>query len=142
MEPAACLKAVAVLIKAHDSVHSCIKRDAAKAGLNPTEFSVMELLLHKGALPTQEIGRRVLISSGSITYVVDKLEAKQLVRRSPCPTDRRITYTELTENGRALIDKAFSRHRENVESLFAEVESEQLESMISTLKQIGRKAEE
>ncbi|NJP37530.1 MarR family transcriptional regulator [Bacillus luteus] len=141
MEPAACLKAVAVLVKAHDSVHACIKRDAANAGLNPTEFSVMELLLHKGTLPTQEIGRRVLISSGSITYVVDKLEAKKLVRRTPCPTDRRITFTELTESGRTLIDDAFFRHRKNVENLFAEVEADQLETMISTLKQIGRKAE-
>lgn len=101
------LKAVTVLIRAADAVHDAIKRDVAGYGLNATEFSVLELLYHQGRQPIQAIGKRVLIASSSITYVVDKLEHKGYVEREACKEDRRVTYALLTDDGQELMKRIF-----------------------------------
>lgn len=72
------LKGVTVILRASQAIQEVIRKDVANYGLNPTEFSVLELLYHKGDQPIQMIGKKVLISSGSITYVVDKLEQKNM----------------------------------------------------------------
>ena len=41
-----------------------------------SDFAVLEALLHKGPLPINEIGKKVLLTSGSITVAVDRLESK------------------------------------------------------------------
>lgn len=64
--------------------------------MNPTEFAVLELLYHKGQQPLQQIGGKILLASGSITYVVDKLEKKGFLERVACPNDRRVTYAAIT----------------------------------------------
>ena len=47
-----------------------------KHGLNPTEFGVLELLHHRGRQPIQKIGQKILLRSGSMTYVVYNLEQR------------------------------------------------------------------
>ncbi|WP_033544014.1 MarR family winged helix-turn-helix transcriptional regulator [Planococcus sp. CAU13] len=134
------LKAVAVIIRAADAIREVIKNDAAASGLNPTEFSVLELLYHQGRQPIQSIGKKVLIASSSITYVVDKLEVKKYVRRTECAEDRRVTYAELTEEGRALLERIWPEHEMMIDRLFDELKPEEKENMISNLKKVGYKA--
>lgn len=134
------LKAVAVIIRAADAVRDVIKSDAAASGLNPTEFSVLELLYHQGRQPIQSIGKKVLIASSSITYVVDKLEVKDYVRRTECPTDRRVTFAELTEEGQALMERIWPEHEKKIDELFIGLDAEETEVLISDLKKVGYKA--
>lgn len=65
-----------VLARAYNSVVAHSIRDIQSHGLNSTEFGVLDLLYHKGPQPLQKIGEKVLISSGNITYVADKLQKK------------------------------------------------------------------
>jgi len=134
------LKAVTVILRASQAILDGIRKDVATYGLNPTEFSVLELLYHKGDQPIQMIGKNVLISSSSITYVVDKLEQKNYVLRKDCPEDRRVTYAALTDAGRVFMDEIFPKHQETIRKLFEDVEASDLQEIITYLKQIGRKA--
>ena len=70
------LKLFIVLSRAHKVIHECTNQFFQENGLNPTEFAVLELLYHKGKQPLQQIGNKILLASGSITYVVDKLEGR------------------------------------------------------------------
>ena len=79
-------------------------------GLNATEFGVLELLYNKGSHPLQQIGGKILITSGTITYVIDKLEKKGLIVRRPCDKDRRIIYAEITEAGREKMSEILPNH--------------------------------
>ena len=79
------LKLLIVLSRAFHKVAERIKEDIRSHNLNTTEFAVLELLYHKGDQPIQQIGKKILLSSGSITYVIDKLEEKNLVSRKNCP---------------------------------------------------------
>lgn len=134
------LKAVTVIIRAADAIREVIKSDAAANGLNPTEFSVLELLYHQGRQPIQAIGKKVLIASSSITYVVDKLEVKNFVQRSECAEDRRVTYAELTDGGKELMDRIWPEHETKINELFAGLAPEETETMIADLKKVGYQA--
>lgn len=70
------LKLFIVLSRAYRSINDHMNKHIHHHGLNPTEFAVLELLYHKGDQPLQQIGDKILLASGSITYVVDKLEQK------------------------------------------------------------------
>lgn len=131
------LKALTVLVRAADALHELIKKDVAQYGLNPTEFSVLELLYHRGRQPIQLIGKKVLIASSSITYVIDKLETKQYVVRQACPEDRRVTFAELTDRGRQLMDEIFPKHEQVINQAFEGMEQQEMEEMIEAVKKIS-----
>ena len=73
-----------VLSQAYHSVIEHSIRLSKKNGFNPTEFAVLELLYQQGPQPLQVIGSRLLMVSGGVTYVVDKLEKSGLLYRQPC----------------------------------------------------------
>lgn len=132
------LKAITVLLRASQSIQDVVKQEVAEYGLNPTEFSVLELLYHKGDQPIQTIGKKVLLTSGSMTYIVDRLEAKGYLIRKACPSDRRVTYAALTEKGRTLMSRIFPAHEQRMDELFDGLD---LANTITQLKTVGKRAE-
>lgn len=134
------LKAFTVLLRAAQSVQDVTKKEIAKYGLNHTEFAVLELLYHKGEQPIQVIGKKILIASSSITYVVDKLEQKKLVTRRACPTDRRVTFAVITEEGKNLIEKVFPEHEQHIEKIFNVLTDEEVETFYRLTKSVGLNA--
>src|SRR5690625_7281546 len=91
------LKLFVVLSRALESVKKQVVKDIKSYNVNLTEFAVLEILYNKGEQPIQVIGKKVLLASSSITYVVDKLEEKGLLEKSGCPKDRRDIDARLSE---------------------------------------------
>lgn len=135
------LELFTVLSRAATWVNAHATRDIRCYGLNPTEFGILELLYHKGPRPLQQIGEKILISSGNITYAVDKLEQKQLLVRRPAPNDRRIIFAELTEQGRLLLDEIFPLHRKALHRATAGLTPEEQVQAIALLKKLGLAAQ-
>ncbi|MDX8046855.1 MarR family transcriptional regulator [Gracilibacillus sp. S3-1-1] len=135
------LKLFVVLTRALSSIRKRAEEDIKELGLNPTEFAVLEFIYSKGEQSIQKIGQKVLIASSSITYVVDKLEKKQLIKRKPCPTDRRITFVALTDEGQAIMDELFPQHKESLTKIFEGLDREEKQVMIEQLKKLGYHAE-
>lgn len=131
------LKLFVVLNRAQESVSKQAIKDIKKHGLNLTEFAVLELLYHKGPQPIQLIGKKVLLASSSITYVVDKLEEKSYIERTACPNDRRVTHARLTEKGEDLMGDVFPQHTEALTKLFDHLSEEELSDATKLLKKIG-----
>ncbi len=136
------LRLFVVLSKAYRSITDQVKRDIQKQGLNPTEFGVLEMLYHQGEQPLQKIGDKILLASGSITYVVDKLQQKGLLERKPCPNDRRITYAAISEEGRKLLHSIFPDHWKKIEEITGGLSNEEKEQLIPMLKKLGQYADE
>jgi MarR family transcriptional regulator, 2-MHQ and catechol-resistance regulon repressor len=136
------LELLIVLSRSYNWVTAHTNRDIRRHGLNPTEFGVLEVLYHKGPQPLQQIGEKILISSGNITYVVDKLEKKQLLVRKPCAEDRRVIYAELTDKGRQFLADVFPSHKEAVEKAMNGLTAEEKRQAIALLKKLGRAAQE
>ena len=131
------LKSLVVLSRAQHAVEEKIREDIRTHGLNPTEFAVLELLYHKGDQPIQRIGEKILLSSGSITYVVDKLEQKHYLERRRCPEDRRVIYASITEKGSELMDDIFPKHQKAVQGMFNVLDEEEKQTLITLLKKVG-----
>lgn len=140
-ETASSLKLWVVMNKAFQSIEKHLRRQVESHGLSFTEFAVLEVLLHKGPLPIGEIGDRVLLTSGSMTYVIDKLERREFIRRRTCAQDRRVIYAELTEKGRTLIEKVFVEHATLLKDLMQGIQSEERILAANMLKQLGIYAE-
>ncbi|MEI4800612.1 MarR family winged helix-turn-helix transcriptional regulator [Bacillus sp. NPDC077411] len=132
------LKVFIALSRVQRSVMDIANKSIQSNGLNPTEFAVLELLYHKGTQPLQQIGERILIASGSITYVVDKLEKKGLVERKPCHNDRRVIYAHLTELGIQLISSIFPNHEQVIHESFHMLTKDEKDQLLMLLKKIGK----
>lgn len=131
-----------VLARAYTAVARHAEADVARHGLTGSEFGILEALYHKGPLLLGEIQRRVLVSSGGITFLVDRLAARGLVERRACPEDRRARYAALTPDGEALIERIFPEHRARLHAVLAGLtESEQREAA-RLLRQLGHAAAE
>src|SRR5258706_2989370 len=78
-----------VLWKATRAVEAHAHKSLESQPICPSDFAVLEALLHNGPLPVNTIGRKVLLTSGSITTAVDRLEGQGLVERRAHATDRR-----------------------------------------------------
>ncbi|MCG1028847.1 MarR family transcriptional regulator [Virgibacillus halodenitrificans] len=135
------LKAFVVLTRALQSIRARAEEDIKSFDLNPTEFAVLELIYNKGDQPIQKIGEKVLIASSSITYVVDKLEKKNLIKRKPCPKDRRVTYAAITPSGTALMNEIFPKHSNAIKEIFGGLDIKEKEELIEQVKKLGLHAQ-
>jgi len=69
---------------------------AQAAGLTPTDLDALEYLEANGPQTQRELGERLLLTSGGVTVLVDRLEAGGWVRRTRHPSDRRAVLVELS----------------------------------------------
>ncbi|MGM0522898.1 MAG: MarR family winged helix-turn-helix transcriptional regulator [Bacillota bacterium] len=136
------LKLFVVLSKAYRAVSDQVADDIRSKGLNTTDFGVLELLYHSGDQPLQKIGDKILLASGSITYVVDKLEKKGLVKRTQSEKDRRVTYASITDDGVALLNEIFPDHWKQIEHITNGLTEDEKIEAIGLLKKLGTFADQ
>jgi MarR family transcriptional regulator, 2-MHQ and catechol-resistance regulon repressor len=113
-----------------------IRDDMAQNNLSITEFSVLEVLFHKGKQTIQQIAKSILIASSSMTYVIDKLEQKGLIKRNACPDDRRVVHVILTEDGLKLMTILMPEHEELVDNAFNSLHPNEIENLVFLLKKV------
>src|SRR5256712_12730268 len=106
-----------VLWKAARAAQAYAEKSISKLEMCGSDFAVLEAVLHKGPLPVNEIGKKVLLTSGSITVAVDRLETKGLVERHAHGSDRRARGGHLTKEGRKVITRAYADHAADKERL-------------------------
>lgn len=119
----------AVEQKAHASVR--------ETGLGLTDFAILEALLHKGPLPVNAFREKVLLTSGSLTAAVDRLERMGLVERIQTPKDRRTRIVHMTAKGRKLIDRSFQEHARDIECAFSSFNKSERKVLASLLRKLG-----
>lgn len=125
-----------ILMQTSKNIQDQIKVEISKSDLNITEFSVLETLYHKGQQTIHQIGNSILISSGSMTYVIDKLEKKDLLKRTDCPNDRRAIFIILTPKGEDLMDKIMPEYQEFINHMFDSLNTEEAGMLVNLLQKI------
>ena len=124
------------LNRATHAIDTPLRRQVETHGLTMKEFAVLEVLLHKGPLPVGEVGDRVLLTSGSMTYVLDKLEDEGLVLRRPDDEDRRIQIVRLTDAGHTLIEQVFPEHAVLIQTLMDDLSIHEKETLFRLLHRL------
>lgn len=134
------LKLFVVLSRATNAVIARLLREAGDHDLTHTEFEILEALYHKGPLLLGDVQRKILLSSGGVTYTIDRLCDKGLVERRECASDRRARYAALTPKGEALIAKIFPIYAERIEELMSALSAREQDYAIAVLRKLGLSA--
>lgn len=113
------LTAVGLLLEAHAGLTAILERRESAQVPTPG----FGILLRLGRSPGQrlrmsDLAAQVALSPSGLTRAVDRLEAAGLVRRAVCPSDRRGSFTELTEAGRTHLDEMVPGHLADIEAHF------------------------
>jgi MarR family 2-MHQ and catechol resistance regulon transcriptional repressor len=131
-----------VLWRAARAVEARAMASIESTGLCASDFGVLEALLHKGTLPVNMLGRKVLLTSGSITTAIDRLVTRGFVARKDDPDDRRVRLVELTRKGRQLIEPAFAQHAADLDDVVSVLTRDERATLIALLRKLGKSAEE
>jgi MarR family transcriptional regulator, 2-MHQ and catechol-resistance regulon repressor len=126
-----------VLWKAARAVEQNAISSVSGLGLGLSDFAVLEVLLHKGPQPVNVIGKKILLTSGSITTAIDRLESRKLVHRTPHPVDQRARLVQLTDTGKRLIECAFRQHALDMEQTMAVLTPSERLELTRLLKKVG-----
>ncbi len=130
-----------LLWKAGKAVGAHARQSVESTGLGLSDFGVLEALFHKGPLPVNTLGKKVLLSSGSMTAAVDRLERSGLVERGSDAKDRRARIVHLTREGRSLIRKLFAKHECDMERVFSRLGKQERNTLGALLRKLGREAD-
>ena len=130
-----------VLSRAARAVEMRALASIGGTGLCASDFGVLEALLHKGPLPVNVLGKKVLLTSGSMTAAVDRLAERGLVARHEDPNDRRVRVVALTAEGRRLIKRAFAHHQADLENVVSVLTSPERSTLVTLLHKLGRGAD-
>src|SRR4051794_10584696 len=131
-----------VLMKAHRTLQRLATRSIEASNIGLSDFALMEMLLHKGPQPVNEIGRRIELTSGAITTAVDRLESRGLVTREAHPNDRRARVVRLTSRGEEQAAEAFAGHKVAMDLAAAALSKAERTTLIQLLKKLGTSAGE
>lgn len=131
------LKLWLTMLKAYQASAELSRMDVARHGLTPAEFAILEVLYHKGPLLLGDVQRKVLVSSGGTTFLVDRLVRRGLVERQSCPSDRRARYAALTKDGIALMRRVFPAHAEAMREAMSALTPTEQKVLTGLLKRLG-----
>jgi MarR family 2-MHQ and catechol resistance regulon transcriptional repressor len=125
------------LARAHDTFAKLTHDNIRSFGLTTPQFGVLECLGHLGPMMIGDLCRKMLVSGGNMTVVVDNLAKDGLVERIPSKEDRRAIVVRLTVKGKKLFDEIFIKHAKCVSSLASVLSDKEQENLGVLLKKLG-----
>lgn len=132
------LKVVRPLVEAYLAFWREDNRHIRSLRLTPSQFDVVTTLGDTDGLTCSELSARTLVTKGTLTGVLDRLEAKGLIRRDAVTGDRRCTKIRLTDKGEALFRKTFAAHMEFLRPRFERAvtkkEADQLRTLLFRIR--------
>jgi MarR family 2-MHQ and catechol resistance regulon transcriptional repressor len=128
-----------MLMQTSKAIQERIRDEMSKNKLSITEFSVLEVLFYQGKQTIQQIGNRILISSGSMTYVIDKLEQKGIIKRNDCREDRRVIHITLTAEGMEMLENIMPKYQDIVDSIFGDLTDDESELLVNSLNKVSNR---
>lgn len=137
MKPAAYLPAIRELARCYQSFEAYSSRHVRSLGLTSSQFDIIATLGNTPGMTFRELGEKTLITKGTLTGVVDRLEAKHLVRRIPSPTDGRCQIVHLTPAGEKMFARVFPAHLAHIGLAFAGFDVGELKQTQQLLERLG-----
>jgi DNA-binding MarR family transcriptional regulator len=111
-----------------------------EAGITQSELDALEHLEADGPLTQRELGERLLLTSGGVTLLVDRLERAGWVSRRPHPSDRRAVVVELSPGALARVPKALADFHSAIEKAASEVSADDREAIAAFLETVASAA--
>ncbi len=136
-KPSAFLPAIRELVRCYQAFESYSSRHVRSLGLTSSQFDIIATLGNTPGMTFKELGEKTLITKGTLTGVVDRMEAKKLVRRVASTTDGRCQIVQLTPKGEAVFAEVFPAHLAHVGKAFTGFAPGELQQTQDMLKRLG-----
>jgi len=114
------LRSVRLLAQCYQAFERLSGRHVRELGLTAPQFDIVATLGRLPGLSFRELGERTLITKGTLTGVVSRLEARGVVERVPNPADGRSALVRLTPDGERLFERVFPLHVAHCGQAFAD----------------------
>jgi MarR family transcriptional regulator, 2-MHQ and catechol-resistance regulon repressor len=124
------------LVRAYQAFSAYSEAHLRQLGLTPAQFDVIATLGNTAGLCMGELGEKTLITKGTLTGVIDRLEQKQLVQREVPSGDRRNVVIRLTPKGEELFERVFPAHVAHLKERFEQMEPSELELLTVLLRRL------
>ncbi len=127
---------VRALVECAQSFERCSGAHVRELGLTAAQFDIIATLGNTDGMSCKELGEKTLITKGTMTGVLNRLEQKGLLSRHDAPEDGRSWITRLTGKGQALFEDIFPRHLAHLDPLFANFSNVELDNMRQQLARL------
>ena len=124
------------LVRAYQAFESYSAAHIRTLGLTSSQFDIVATLGNTSGMSFKDLGEKTLITKGTLTGVVDRLEAKALVRRVASASDGRSQIVQLTKAGEALFTRVFPAHLCHLEQAFSGFSQKDMDSTKAALQQL------
>lgn len=124
------------LARTYQAFEVCSASHIRALGLTPSQFDIVATLGNANGMSFKELGEKTLITKGTLTGVVDRLEGKGLVQRVASPSDGRSQIVQLTRKGGALFARIFPAHLDHVGQAFTAFLQEDLDNTQAVLHRL------
>lgn len=118
------LRSIRLLAECYHAFEQISDAHVRTMGLTLAQFDIIATLGNTPGMSCKELGEKTLITKGTLTGVIDRLETKGLVKRSTNPDDRRCMIVQLTEKGAAEFERVFAPHVQYCKQPFLDFEEQ------------------
>ena len=130
------LSALRNLVSAYQAFERYSAPDLKAMGLTMTQFDVIATLGNQPPMTCKELGEKTLVTKGTLTGVLERLEAKGILERKLNPEDARSQMIGLTKTGQDLFEKVFPSHIQHLEKAFVKLSPKQLKDVQNSLQSL------
>lgn len=124
------------LVRAYQAFTNYSDAHVRTFGLTPSQFDVISTLGNTPGMSMNKLAEKTLVTKGTLTGIIDRLEQKGLVRRE-VPSDNRRSFTVvLTPAGEWVFEQFFPAHIAYLKERFERLDKEELEEIRAALKKL------
>ncbi len=124
------------LVQAYQAFENHSASHIKEMGLTVTQFDIVATLGNQPPMTCKELGNKTLVSKGTMTGVLERLEAKGLIDKFPNTEDGRSYKIGLTKAGEKLFKRVFPEHIEYLGKAFGKLSKNELEQAVTVLRNI------
>lgn len=135
-EKAAFLPTMRELARTYQAFSNYSDSHIREMGLTPCQFDVIASLGNTDGMSMKDLAEATLVTKGTLTGIVDRLEKKGVVRREVPPENRRSFTVVLTPDGEALFETAFPKHIDYLQERFERLTPEELKQLQGLLEKL------
>ncbi|OIM97275.1 MarR family transcriptional regulator [Polynucleobacter sp. QLW-P1DATA-2] len=121
------------LVSAYQAFEHYSAPDLKGLGLTMTQFDVIATLGNQPPMTCKELGEKTLVTKGTLTGVLERLQTKGILERKMNPEDARSQMIGLTDAGQKLFERVFPAHLQYLEKAFEKLSPKQLKEVQESL---------
>ena len=124
------------LAQAYQSFEHYSASHLKSMGLTMTQFDIIATLGNQPPMTCKELGEKTLVTKGTLTGVLERLEGKGIIRRETNREDARSQMISLTQDGQQLFEKVFPEHVTYLGRAFCKLTAREVEELSGSLEKL------